>query len=110
MTNKTIETILSGKSINFLIGSGASMPIYPSLRIQKLKFSFEDIVSCNLIEKNSEIMMYLYYFLKWIEPMNIAIKKELFLDNQNNESAKTLRNYDIFILKLQYEIEHSVNP
>lgn len=100
MTNKTIETILSGKSINFLIGSGASMPIYPSLRIQKLKFSFEDIVSCNLIEKNSEIMMYLYYFLKWIEPMNIAIKKELFLDNQNNESAKTLRNYDIFIKSL----------
>ena len=40
----TLPEMLSGKNINFLIGSGASMPLYPTLSLGKNLPSFEDFI------------------------------------------------------------------
>lgn len=72
MNCEVVDSLIRGKNINFLIGAGASVPLYPSLSFGEGYPTFEDIVSNNKVLKESKIFMYLYYFKKWIEPMGIS--------------------------------------
>lgn len=69
--NEDLDKLIRGKNINFLIGAGASVPMYPSLSFGENLPSFEDIASHNNITKRAKILLYIYYFLHWIEPMGV---------------------------------------
>lgn len=60
---------LSGKNINFLIGSGASYPIYDTLSLGENMMSFEDLISSEELSEDDKKMMYYYYYVNWIEKM-----------------------------------------
>lgn len=60
---------LSGKNINFLIGSGASFPMYDTLSLGDDKISFEDLLSSDELDDCVEKVMYYYYYVNWIEKM-----------------------------------------
>ena len=64
-----LDKLIRGKNLNFLIGAGASVPLYPSLKIGDGLLSFEDLVSNNQISNRTKIFMYIFYFIKWIYPM-----------------------------------------
>lgn len=72
MNYEELDSLIRGKNVNFLIGAGASVPLYPSLSFGDGYPTFEDIVSNNKISKESKLFMYLYYFKKWIAPMGIS--------------------------------------
>lgn len=46
----TIQEHMSGKNINFLIGSGASMPLFSTLSIGKNMPTFEELISSSFIK------------------------------------------------------------
>ncbi|WP_075572339.1 SIR2 family protein [Megasphaera coli] len=74
MEPEELDKLVRGKNINFLIGAGASVPMYPSLSFGKNYPTFEDIASHTQISKQAKIFMYIYYFMKWIEPMGVNKK------------------------------------
>lgn len=80
MESKKLDTLIRGKNLNFLIGSGASVPLYPSLSFGEGYPTFEEVVSHPGISKNAKVFMYVFYFMNWIEPMSIN-------DKVNRESA-----------------------
>ena len=63
------DKLVRGKNVNFLIGSGASASLYPTLSLGKDCPSFEDVVCHENISDETKIFMYLYYFRKAIVPM-----------------------------------------
>lgn len=66
----TIQEHMSGKNINFLIGSGASMPLFSTLLIGKNMPTFEELISSPFIEDENRKKLYLYYFDNWISKMD----------------------------------------
>lgn len=95
---------ISGKNINFLIGSGASLPLYKTLKINS--FSFEEVfnyIEATFLEKidniddiediknwkRRKIFMYLVYFINWIQPMTLINSSEF----NNCEYNETIKNY-----------------
>ena len=70
------DKLIRGKNINFLIGSGASAALYPTLSLGNDCPSFEDVVSHDNISDKAKIFMYLYYFGKVIVPMAFGEKYE----------------------------------
>lgn len=66
----TIQEHMSGKNINFLIGSGASMPLFSTLSIGKNMPTFEELISSPFIEDENRKKLYLYYFDNWISKMD----------------------------------------
>ena len=64
-----IDKLMRGKNINFLIGAGASVPLYPSLSFGENYPTFEEVVSNNNISEQAKIFMYIYYFARWIMQM-----------------------------------------
>ena len=88
----SLRETLHGKNINFLIGSGASFPVFKTLWLGDDKPSFEDIVSCNLISDNNKKALYYYYYKNWIKEM---IDIDL---NTINENVKN--NYSKFISQI----------
>lgn len=60
---------MSGKNINFLIGSGASAPLLPTLNLGKNLPSFEELVTSSRLNESNKKLLYAYYFDKWIYQM-----------------------------------------
>lgn len=69
------DKLIRGKNINFLIGSGASASLYPTLSLGPDCPSFEDVVCHENISDETKIFMYLYYFRKAIVPMAVGRKE-----------------------------------
>lgn len=129
MDKKFLESI-SGKNVNFLIGSGASFPYFPTLHLGDNMPTFEELVTSNeMYDKNKKIM-YAYYFDKWISEMfllNISEEKTtdyedvignykrlvnnllIFLQREGNEKPKRVNlfttNYDLFFERTFDEID-----
>lgn len=78
----TIQEHMSGKNINFLIGSGASMPLFSTLSIGKNMPTFEELISSPYIEDINRKKLYLYYFDNWISKMDSSSEK-----NENYKSV-----------------------
>lgn len=74
MDLQELDSLIRGKNLNFLIGSGASVPLYPSLSFGENYPTFEDVISNSNLNNNAKIFMYLYYFVNWIEPMATSDK------------------------------------
>lgn len=118
------DKLIRGKKINFLIGSGASVPMYPSLSFGKDYPTFEEVASNKKLSKSAQKFLYIYYFLRWIKAMgetNDAFKMRIskkdkfsnvfsnykrltkifyeFLQAESNESPKRINifttNYDL---------------
>lgn len=62
---------LSGKNISFLIGSGASLPIFETLSLGEDKPTIENLLSSNDISELNKRAIYYFYFKKWIKPMKV---------------------------------------
>lgn len=97
-----IQEIMSGKNINFLIGSGASMPYLSTLSLGDCLPSFENIVSSDHISEINKQLLYIYYFEKWISKM--AIDRREF-----EESGDVGKNYLSFIDFLCYYLHREGN-
>ena len=76
MDRTKFDKLIRGKNINFLMGSGASAPLYPTLSLGENCPSFEDVVSHKNLSDTARIFMYLYYFEKIVSP--IALRKDIF--------------------------------
>lgn len=63
------DKLIRGKSINFLIGSGASAGIYPTLSLGEDCPSFEEVVSSPTLSTEGKSLMYIFYFVNWLKPM-----------------------------------------
>ena len=72
----TIQEHMSGKNINFLIGSGASMPLFSTLSIGKNMPTFEELISSPYIEDVNRKKLYLYYFDNWISKMDSSAEED----------------------------------
>lgn len=112
---------ISGKNINFLIGSGINAPTIPTLSIgssdSKLKYTFEDLITHARIKENNTYVAYLliYFYLKTVRIgfnpkklkddslkrnyttfINLLIKR---LTNESNDKPKRVNifstNYDL---------------
>lgn len=83
---------LSDKNINFLIGSGASCPIFETLSLGNEKPTLEDILSSNDITETNKKAIYYFYYKNWIEPMKCY--------EYSDENITTLYNYQSFIEKI----------
>lgn len=89
--------LIRGKNINFLIGAGASSPIYPTLSFGYEYPSFEDIVSNQNLSFYSKTFMYMYYLENWLKPMSVG-REDFYNNIENNEDYKNvIKNYERFI-------------
>ena len=57
---------IQGKNINFLIGSGASFGVIPTLWVQSLNMSFEDLLTSSGFGENQKKVLYFIWFELWI--------------------------------------------
>lgn len=122
----TLTELLSEKNINFLIGSGASSPLYPTLSLGNNLPSFEDFLCSEKLLPQFKKILYCYYYAKWISPMQwskIINKKEdseyknvskayekfieLILEILNNESNERPKRANIFTTN--YDLLFEIN-
>ena len=89
----TIPEILSGKNINFLIGSGSSAPLYPTLSLGEKLPSFEDFICSEELSANNKKLLYCYYYAKWISPMQYYINPI-----KNTEYEQVSNSYREFVI------------
>lgn len=92
MEHSELDELIRGKNINFLIGAGASAPMYPTLSFGEKYPTFEDIASHMKISKQAKIFMYIYYFMNWLEPMSVSAQefKNSFYDDPVFKKYKKL--------------------
>lgn len=102
---ENFESLIRGKNINFLIGSGASVPMYPTLNLGKNMPSFEEVVSDPKTHPKTKKLMYLYYFSKWIYPM--GADRDAFETIYRDE--KVWDNYSLFIRNLSAYLQNEGN-
>ena len=98
-----LNEMLSGKNVNFLVGSGASAPAYKTLSLGDDKPSLEDLLSSNDIDDNSKKVLYYFYFRDWILPMTNIIK------SITDDEKKVIENYNCFLRKLIYFLQNESN-
>lgn len=84
-----IQEKLNGKNINFLIGSGASFPIFKTLFLGENKPSFEELISSEQISEENKKVLYYFYYRDWILPM--------INNNYEDYDSKVKNNYLKFI-------------
>lgn len=78
MKTDNFDKIIRGKNINFLIGSGASVPMYPSLSFGKGYPTFEEVASDINLSDDSKKFLYIYYYLRWIKKWeNLVISSKV---------------------------------
>lgn len=122
ITQTELDKIMRGKNINFLIGAGASAPLYKTLKEKNDAFSFEEIItyldnvsedhviakkdlSINDVQdvQNIKDIMYVYYFMNWIYPMYDE------LDIDKNGLTETTKNYENLINALYQFLQNESN-
>ncbi|MBM7314784.1 SIR2 family protein [Streptococcus suis] len=62
---------IQGKNVNFLIGSGASFGVVPTLWVQSLGKTFEDLLTSTGYDKNQIKVLYFIWFELWIRKTKI---------------------------------------
>ena len=123
MVNDNKENFLqkiSGKNVNFLIGSGASSPLFRTLQIDGKtgKISLEDLFSDKTCDDEAKKVLSYYYYSNWIKPMldefrnsqkriesltkegdkhTEESKKNNDEEDKNEEKVKCKEKYDKFI-------------
>lgn len=68
---------ISGKSINFLIGSGASVGAIPTLWIKSFSKSFEDIMTSKDYNPNQKKIFFYLWFIYWVRKTKIDETTEI---------------------------------
>lgn len=96
LTPEKLDKLIRGKSINFLIGAGASTNMYPTLSFGDQYPTFEDLISHPKLSRQARLFMYVYYFKKWINPM--GFDRTLFYKKYGY--YRTLESYRRFIALL----------
>lgn len=99
------DKLIRGKNVNFLIGSGASVPMYPTLSFGKEFPSFEDVASYEGLNYIGKSFMYIYYFKLYIEIMSLS--SDVFYKRYGN--YETLKNYRRFINCLYEFLQNESN-
>lgn len=93
-----IQTEIAEKRVNFLIGSGASYPYFPTLN------NIESILTEQDLNSNDRDLVYLLYFLevinKNIELHNLFVKRIHFVAEATEEVYKIKENYSYFVTNL----------
>ncbi|EDB1280060.1 hypothetical protein F9C47_00005, partial [Listeria monocytogenes] len=81
---------ISGKNINFLIGSGTSFPFIKTLSLGRNKPSLEELLTNENIKINAKYLVFYYYYHNWIVKM--------FMENEETpEYRQVFENYEKFI-------------
>ncbi len=91
---------IEGKNINFLLGSGASMPYLGSLKLnKKIKESLEDIYSMNGLSQDKKQLILLIFFELSVKSGLITNKtlNSIGDTNKKNKFIKTNNNYKRFV-------------
>lgn len=101
---------VNGKNISFLIGSGASAGIIPTLWIESFSKSFEELLTSREYNDNQKIVLYYLWFNLWIkktrtleiadQPKEVFKNYERFISNliilSNNEGFDKPKRINIF--------------
>lgn len=117
MTEHDFLKEINGKNINYLIGSGINVPVIPTLSIGNLAYSFEELITHELIEHESihYKLMFIYFYVKTIkagylkdEELTEELAKKyykfvniliFYLTTQSNDKPKRVNifttNYDL---------------
>ena len=85
---------IQGKNVNFLIGAGASFGVVPTLWVESLNKSFEDLLTSKDFDENQKKVLYFIWFELWIRKTKIIdfdLKDET--HKQYNRFIKNLINY-----------------
>lgn len=99
-----LPEILSGKNINFLIGSGASMPLYPTLSLGESLPSFEDFVCSEELSPDNIKWLSCYYYAKWISPMQLSK-----IDKADAKYKQVTESYKTFVELVLGILDHESN-
>lgn len=105
MDSDTFDKDIRGKSINFLIGSGASVGIYPTLSFGKDLPSFEEVISNPILSDDAKSILYIYYFVHWILPMS-KVGDQFYEEYRDNP---TYCNYLIFVNAMYAFLQNESN-
>lgn len=89
MKSKDFLDEISGKSINFLVGAGASSGVVPTLWIESINKSYEDILSSQEYSEEQKNVLYYLWFTLWIRKTKISEK--------TSHNADILKSYCDFI-------------
>lgn len=100
---------IQGKNVNFLIGSGASFGVIPTLWIKSLGKSFEELLTSDDYNEEQKKVLYFIWFELWIRKTKILkfngnnethIQYERFVNNLidflNNEGFDKPKRINIF--------------
>lgn len=82
---------IQGKNINFLIGSGASFGVVPTLWVESLGKSFEELLTSEDFNAEQKKVLYFIWFELWIRKTRVL---------EFNNSNETHREYERFINNL----------
>ena len=63
---------IQGKNVNFLIGSGASFGVVPTLWVESLNKSFEDLLTSLSFNEKQRRVLYFIWFELWIRKTKIV--------------------------------------
>ncbi|MBD9836383.1 hypothetical protein IHQ12_14615, partial [Enterococcus faecalis] len=83
---------INGKNISFLIGSGASAGVVPTLWIESFSKSFEELLTSTEYNENQKIVLYYIWFNLWIKKTQIL--------EIPSEPIEVFKNYERFISNL----------
>jgi hypothetical protein len=95
-----LQEKLNGKNINFLIGSGASFPIFKTLDLGENKYSFDELVSSDKISTINKKLLYYFYYKEWILPM--------INNDYKNYDSKVKDNYLNFVKFMRFPIQNKL--
>ena len=70
---------IQGKNVNFLIGSGASFGVVPTLWVKSIEKSFEELLVSKNYDENQRKVLYFIWFELWIR------KTKIFDFDESNE-------------------------
>ncbi|AVM70740.1 SIR2 family protein [Streptococcus mutans] len=62
---------IQGKNVNFLIGSGASFGVVPTLWVKSIEKSFEELLTSKNYDENQRKVLYFIWFELWIRKTKI---------------------------------------
>lgn len=82
---------VQGKSVNFLIGSGASFGVVPTLWVNSLEKSFEELLTSESYSDEQKKVLYFIWFELWIRKTKV---------NEVQNNNETHKQYKRFIKNL----------
>lgn len=98
---------IQGKNINFLIGSGASFGVIPTLWVQSLNMSFEDLLTSSEFEESKKKVLYFIWFELWIRKTKVVDFDES--DMTHNQYKRFIQNLIDFLNNEGFDRPKRVN-